>query len=86
MNIDFENDFTASLATVLFVGLSAVAAIWLFVSLWLGGGSLLMAIVFFVLIAPFAAIGVGIITALASWAIALLVAALRLGIARQRRV
>ena len=86
MNIDFENDFTASLATVLFVGFSAVTAIWLFASLWFSSGSVLLAIVSFALIAPFAAVGVGIMTTIVSWLIALFVSGLRGSFTRKQHV
>ena len=76
-NLDFENDFTGSLASVLFVVMCTVCAVVLFGSIWSASGSFLMAILLFALIAPFAAIGVGLAASFASWLIALLVSGAR---------
>lgn len=76
-NLDFENDFTGSLASVLFVVMCTVCAVILFGSIWSASGSFLMAILLFALIAPFAAIGVGLAASFASWLIALLVSGAR---------
>ena len=81
-NLDFENDFTAALASVLFVLICAVCAVILFASLWSAGG-FFMAVLLFVLIAPFVAIGVGLAATLASWIIALLVSGARAVVRRK---
>ena len=82
MNLDFENDFTGALASVLFVLICAVCAVILFASLWSAAG-FFMAVLLFVLIAPFVAIGVGLAATLASWIIALLVSGAR-AVARRK--
>ncbi len=82
MNLDFENDFTGALASVLFVLICAVCAVILFASLWSAGG-FFMAVLLFVLIAPFVAIGVGLAATLASWIIALLVSGARAVVRRK---
>ena len=82
MNLDFENDFTGALASVLFVLICAVCAVILFASLWSAGG-FFMAVLLFVLIAPFVAIGVGLAATLASWIIALLVSVARAVVRRK---
>lgn len=76
-SLDFENDFTGSLASVLFVIICAVCAVILFGSIWSASGSFLMSVLLFVLIAPFAAIGVGLAATFTSWLIALLVSGAR---------
>ena len=81
-NLDFENDFTGALASVLFVLICAVCAVILFASLWSAGG-FFMAVLLFMLIAPFVAIGVGLAATLASWIIALLVSGAR-AVARRK--
>ena len=82
-NLDFENDFTGALASVLFVLICAVSAVVLFASLWSASGSFLMSVLFFALIAPFVAIGVGLAATFVSWIIALLVSGARAVVRRK---
>ncbi len=80
MDIDFKNDFTASLATALFTVVCLTVAIATFIILWASCNSFLLTVILFVLIAPICAIGIGILAAGFSWAVALLVSALRQGL------